>query len=367
MLTKQYNIINKLNIKEYAMIKEIQALRFWAIIFVIVNHLKVIIPDNYQYLYTKFRQIFHTSSGVELFFVIAGYFLMQYLSRQKLDTINEKSIFYLNLIIKKVRRLSPALYFWAIVILLMSVITNNQELWLKPSIMIQKFLATLSYLRNFEEIDRESLFRFSWAVSLEFQFFVIFPIIYLILGKSKTILLSAGLCLLMTFYRFGGEHFWWFRFDGMLFGVLCYVLVNDAIGIDNLKKSLNVSKISVFFISLMLIFELASAFMYLVNFPILKSSIASILSCIMLILALCNKNFFYPTIPIIKNVILWVGDRSYSLFCCHIPAWFVVEQAYISLHLDMKYMIFVQLAMMFIFADITYRLIENMFYKKTKL
>lgn len=349
------------------MVKEIQALRCWAIIFVIVNHLNMIIPSNYQHLYTKFRQIFHTSSGVELFFVIAGYFLMQYLSRQNLYIINEKGKFYLNLIIKKVKRLSPALYFWAIVILLMSVITNNQELWLKPSIMIQKFLATLSYLRNFEEVERESLFRFSWAVSLEFQFFAIFPIIYLILGKYKTILLSIGLCILMTFYRFGGEHFWWFRFDGMLYGVLCYCLVNDVIGIDNLKKLLKVSKISVFFISLILLLELAAVFMYLINFPILKSSIASILSCLMLILALSNRNFFYPTIPIIKNVILWVGDRSYSLFCCHIPAWFIVKQTYISLHIDMKYMFFVQLILMFVFADITYRLIENMFQKKKKL
>lgn len=349
------------------MIKEIQALRCWAIIFVIVNHLNMIIPSNYQHLYTKFRQIFHTSSGVELFFVIAGYFLMQYLSRQNLHAINERARLYLNLIIKKIKRLSPALYFWAITILIMSVLTNNQELWLKPSIMIQKFLATLSYLRNFEESGRESYFGFPWAVSLEFQFFVIFPIIYLTIGKSKSLLLSVGLCLLMTFYRFGDEYFWWFRFDGMLYGVLCYYIVNDLIGIDNLKSSFNVSKVSIFFISLILLFELASVFIYLINFPILKSSMASILSCIMLILALCNRNFFYPSIPIIKNIILWMGNRSYSLFCCHIPAWFIVKQTYISLNLDIRYMFLVQLILMFVFADITYRLIENMFQKKKKL
>ncbi|MCO6546696.1 MAG: hypothetical protein J6583_02815, partial [Gilliamella sp.] len=83
--------------------------------------------------------------------------------------------------------------------------------------------------------------------------------------------------------------------------------------------------------------------------------------------ALCNRNFFYTSIPIIKNIILWMGNRSYSLFCCHVPAWFIVKQTYISLNLDMRYMFLVQLILMFVFADITYRFIENMFQKKKKL
>ena len=58
------------------MIKEIQGLRAIAILFVIFVHLPVLLPTEYFVYWHRLNDSFVTITGVELFFVIAGYFLI---------------------------------------------------------------------------------------------------------------------------------------------------------------------------------------------------------------------------------------------------------------------------------------------------
>ena len=109
---------------ENNMIKEIQGLRAIAILFVIFVHLPVLLPPEYFIYWDTLNRSFVTITGVELFFVIAGYFLIY--SLDKIYTFNIESL--IDFILKKFKRLAPAAYFWVTVALLFSLFTNNVNL-----------------------------------------------------------------------------------------------------------------------------------------------------------------------------------------------------------------------------------------------
>lgn len=168
------------------MIKEVQGLRFWAILMVVFVHSPIIIPTEFAWLKNAIWKVFHTSTGVELFFVLAGYFMIASLEKlgiEKTDKVTSiKSI--MGFIVKKFRRLAPSAYFWVFVALIFSITTNNKALFLEPSVMAQKFFATILWFRNFNEAAQPTHLGYFWALALEFQFFVIFSILYLSLGKK---------------------------------------------------------------------------------------------------------------------------------------------------------------------------------------
>lgn len=71
------------------MIKEVQGLRFWAIIMVIFVHSPGIVSEDYVW-FKKIWKVFHSSTGVELFFMLAGYFMIASLEKLNLHTVDKK-------------------------------------------------------------------------------------------------------------------------------------------------------------------------------------------------------------------------------------------------------------------------------------
>lgn len=339
------------------MIKEIQGLRCWAILMVIFLHLTIIIPPEYRKVYQKIVTIFESATGVELLFVIAGFFLMKSLSKY-----NNKSI--LEFIISKFRRLAPQVYFWVFITLLLSLFTNSQELWLSPSVMLQKFFATIIWLRNFNEGAQPTHLGYFWAISLEFQTFLLFALSYFILGKRITLIISALLCFVMMFYRWGEQASWVFRFDPILYGVLTYCLV-EKLEAKSIHQYFYTSRVNVILASFILILTLSSNQITFINYPNFKTSISALLSSFMLLLALSNNGYFYSKIRILEIVIQWIATRSYALFCCHIVSWLIVKQIFISLHIELSLsmLFWLQISFMILSAELSYRYIENYFIK----
>ena len=67
------------------MIKEVQSLRFFAILMVIFIHSPIIFPKEWGSMKNAIWKVFHTSTGVELFFVLAGYFMVASLEKLELQ------------------------------------------------------------------------------------------------------------------------------------------------------------------------------------------------------------------------------------------------------------------------------------------
>lgn len=350
------------------MIKEIHGLRFWAIFLVVFVHLGIIVPPDYKALYHSVKQVFHTSTGVELFFIIAGYFLMKSLSKiQTSQPASQPAKVYpikelLQFFVKKFQRLAPSAYFWCFIAVIFSFITGNHKLWLEPHIMLQKFFATLIWFRNFNEAANPTALGYLWAVSLEMQFFILFPLIYFLIGKQRTLYLSILICFVMAFYRLGGNYNWLFRFDSMLYGVITYYII-EKINSQTLQSIFCTTKFKRLLIACGLLCVLSTnltAFSAYIN---LKTTISNITVFIMLLLALSNNNYFYSENKWIAKVLDYFSTRSYAIFCAHIPSWFITQEIFHMFNLN-QYLFLAQIGMMLICSEFTYRYIENSLIKK---
>lgn len=342
------------------MIKEIQGLRCIAILLILFIHLPVILPIELFTNWKKVSSIFGTVTGVELFFVLAGYFLMYSLS--KIEKLDWNTL--LSFLVKKYKRLAPASYFWITVALVFSFLTHNTSLWLEPNVMLGKFFSTLLWFRNFNEAYSQTHLGYFWAISLEFQFFVIFSILYFLLGRKNTLYLSILLCLIMMFYRFGENNTkWLFRFDPMLYGVLVYFFL-ERIDNQRLSNLFSSTKFWIFTTSVLLVFILASNESTFRSFPNFKTSVSAITSSIMLILALSKNGYFYLNIKPVSSIIDWISSRSYSIFCCHIIAWCIVKQLAVWFNVQDGYVIFIfGMIFMLLMSELTYKHIEGYFIK----
>lgn len=314
------------------MIKEIQGLRAIAILMVLFVHILAILPPSYYENIINIQKLFFTSTGVEIFFVLAGYFLMHSLDKME-STVKKPQELILDFIINKFKRLAPIVYFWSFIALLFAIFTNNQNssLWLLPITAIKKFLSTLLFLRNFTEVSEASWLGIYWAVSLEFQTFIIVSIIYFVFGKKIVLYLSTFFILLMMVYRFGGNASWLFRFDPILLGILTYQMV-QSIGREKLHKYFDYDKKYKFIISGFTILLLGSTLKVFPDYLNFNITISAFVAGFMVILALSNNGCFYINARYINSIIDWLGSRSYSLYCTHIISWVMIRQGYIFLN-----------------------------------
>lgn len=344
------------------MIKEVQGLRFWAIIMVIFVHSPVMVSADYAW-FKKIWKVFHSSTGVELFFVLAGYFMIASLEKLNLHTIDKKMSARLvaEFIVKKFRRLAPSAYFWIFITLLFSIITNNKALFLDPAQMAQKFFATILWFRNFNEAAQPTHLGYFWAISLEFQFFVVFSIVYLVLGRKYTLYISVFLCLLHIVYR--PQHGWIFRYDPMLYGVLVYYLFH-YVGKDCFSKIFIHNTFLKATLSLLLVLALSAVLPAFSAYPSLKFSISSLVAAFMLILALSQNGHFYAKNKFLARMIDYIASRSYALFCTHILIWCIVKYIYQLLNISDRTLFIPALIAMFIASEFSYRYIENVWVKK---
>lgn len=345
------------------LIKEVNGLRCIAILMVIFFHFFLILTPKYFAYYQRISSVFSSQSGVELLFVIAGYFLMSSLSR--IENYENKVEAIMNFIGKKFKRLVPVAYFWIGITLFFCLISNNPELWHTKSVMIRKFLATIIWFRNFEDVYYGSHFGYFWALSLEFQFFIIFTIIYFYLGKKKTLYLSIIICIIMIFYRPGiGNDNWRFRFDPMLYGVILYYLLEKT-SLEFIHKKFKINRFYTIIWSILLILILASIYVTFSQYPHMLISLCAFVSFIMLLLALSNNSYFYSELFGINRIIDWIASRSYSLYCCHIVSWYIVKQVYAWLGIEYNKNGAIYCIIFMIFsAEFSYRYIENILIKK---
>jgi peptidoglycan/LPS O-acetylase OafA/YrhL len=340
---------------------DIQILRCIAILFVMLVHSIIIIPQDYSHFYFSIKKVFNTGSGVDLFFVMAGFFLS--LSLSKFEGSGKVKAFS-SFIVKKFKRLSPAAYLWSAIPLLMSFIMPNTY-WLSVHDMMIKFLSSVFYLRNFEEVRLTSVFGYFWALGLEFQVFVAFSFIHIFFGRKAYFCSACAVCFTMLFYRPGGVYSWMFRYDSMLYGVLLYLIIVEKGAFNGLLSRISSQQSLKAVLSILLITLLAASF----NIPSDKFNItvlSSIISCVLMAIALNGEGIFGWLPSHIYSMMRVIGNRSYSLFCCHIPSWILTLQVLQGHVSDPAIILLAQLLVMLIFSEITYRFVENVFVRKIK-
>ena len=306
-------------------IPAIDGLRALAVFAVVLYHLGISwIPGGFL--------------GVDLFFVISGYVI----TRLILDSIESAN----GLDIKKfyaarIRRLFPGL-----VVLL--IVTSTMIALFAPD-AIRRFIQDVPYVLSgtnnwhlvalqqdyFQAIGRPPLLQHTWSLAVEFQFYLIWPIILLFIWRrfGKRVVRRAALVIA----TFSGTALFLFslqadnatagRISHIYFGTDTHSLglfLGSALAVSWIPRNLtpNISQraqdfvdgIGVFgFIGLLCIFlfiDQENATLYQIAFPL-----AALFGCATLVSIVHPASRFSPILS--NRVFLWIGQRSYGIYLWH--------------------------------------------------
>ncbi len=327
---------------------EIDGIRAFAVVSVIINHFnKDILQSGYL--------------GVDIFFLISGYVITSSIEKRKNENFRE---FILSFYERRIKRLIPSLIVFILISSVLICLFNYS-----PGLSLKTGISALFGLSNFFLIQQSTnyfatstelnIFTHTWSLGVEEQFYFIFPFLIWFSGfgrktsngrrNFKTILILLTVISLIFFiylyltnpttaYFLMPTRFW-----EMSLGSLTYLSYRGGTKkINTLEK----------FLPFLLI-----CIMILVMFlPISKAILATISIVFLtsfLIFSLKKGTLLFNFFT--NKKIIYIGLLSYSLYLYH---WSVlaISRWTIGIH---WWTIPFQVFIIFILANLSYRLIEN--------
>lgn len=297
--------------------------------------------------------------GVDVFFVISGYLMTKIIIDQLMQDRFSIWKFYL----ARGIRILPALLALTTVIAIAGwflLIPEDYKTYGKHAASSITFLSNIAYLREssdyFSTAAHEKILLHTWSLSVEWQFYIILPIVLLVIGKIKknrTILNSAILIgffiSIFLSYKISQSSqstaFYMIptRAWEMLAGGLVYAYFSQISLSNFTRKSIDILGFGLILISL-IIFETTT----------LWPSVNALLPVFgsMLILIANNQNSFLTK----PKIFQWTGNASYSIYLWHWPIVFFL--GYLGYQND-NLMIVIAILLSLILGWLGYRFIET--------
>ena len=334
--------------------KDIDGLRAIAVIAVIVNHFNsLILPGGYL--------------GVDCFFVISGFVITSSLLMKK---FNSNLDFLRDFYSKRVKRIFPSLIVYvSLMSIFLCFVNNYPGKEIKTAISsifgISNIYIYLSSIDYFGFQSQLNPFVNTWSLGVEEQFYIFFPLFFILLNINNnknnlkklfyliTILSLFSIIGFQAFYKnnFSAVYYLMpFRFWEIGAGCLCSIYCYKA------KKSLKCIKYFVSFSNLLLI----GSFFIPNEYGAFSTLLVIICTCIILL----DDNQNRSSKALFTNKLsLFVGKRSYSLYLWH---WGIltIGKLTISNNISLLFQIFLLATI----SILNYQLVEKNFrYKEWKL
>ena len=290
--------------------KEIDGLRAFAIITVIINHLnKNFMPGGYL--------------GVDIFFVISGFVITSSLNGRTSTTFKE---FIKSFYARRCKRLLPALIIFVLAISIMVCLFNPY-----PSVALKTGLTSLFGISNlyllkqstdyFAQSTQLNVFTHTWSLGVEEQFYLIFPFLVWFTGfgrktkkGSRNLFLVLGGITITSLFGFtylypNNQAAAYFlmptRFWEMASGCLLFLFIQRR---KKIKKILKLIPSFLLLILIVLVMYLPS------SFATTSTLIVVSLTCL-LIGSLQKQTLIYNALTYPKFT--YIGRISYSLYLWH--------------------------------------------------
>jgi len=289
---------------------DIQGLRAISVLFVLIFHINPdVLPGGYL--------------GVDIFFVISGYLILGFIWK-RLEQ-NNFSIF--QFYTKRIYRLAPAFLTVVVISTLVGyfVLLPNEGLT-----YIESLVSTLFYFSNFYFYSQSDYFNstmefapllHTWSLSVEEQFYIVFPIILLMIYKIKKesiihillFLALLSLCFSQLAIHYEQNSFAFFASPTRFFQFIIGGIVSIAVPKNTFSRSLN---------DILMILGLTiigiSVYFYTAQTP--TPGINAIWPSFGAVLVLYSGvNTRYTTVLLSNSLFIWIGNISYSLYLWHWP------------------------------------------------
>jgi peptidoglycan/LPS O-acetylase OafA/YrhL len=333
---------------------DIQVLRAVAVLSVLLFHFTSLLKSGYL--------------GVDMFFVISGYVIFPKILEiySEKNSINRRNLLY-NFYRKRFLRLFPTLATTIVIFnLLLILFTNSEE---HSRILKQAIISLLGFANIGAYFNSGNYFHPNmnpyihlWSLSVEMQIYFLIPLVFLlfkssnIMFKNITIFISAISLILFVYSPINHTIFKELGLNDY-FHNLDYYLTSNRIfefgigGLLALSKNKSLIKSSfkgIINISIFIILILPN------NITILSTVGVVLLTG----LALHFESFKMQSNKI-DCTLVWIGDRSYSIYLVHLPVFYIVKYAAISPFNSNFGIINVSFILTFILGSCIYVLIEN--------
>jgi peptidoglycan/LPS O-acetylase OafA/YrhL len=349
---------------------DIQILRAIAVSAVVVHHAFGNLFVEYPNWIEGYLHYFNGGAGVDLFFVISGYVIgLSFLPSMSDSAPYTKSQAIKSFWIRRVFRIFPLAWFWLFFLLIASMFFNTSgafgsiEANIDGTIYALLQIANYRFEQCFMKYECGPSFVY-WSLSLEEQFYFFLPIVVLLFRRY-----TFHFLLVILVYKLMSEslayHFA-FRFEGIVLGVLLSQCAHKSFYIALGAKLSLVPRwlvICFAYILLVLTFFVSSREIY----GLLGGwgfKVAAILSFIVVWLASYDENYIFSSAYRIKDIFLWVGERSFALYLIHIPAFLLIRELGFNMSGSQKIdsvitTTFLAVVVLVVFSELSYRMIEN--------
>jgi len=331
---------------QHKKIEDIEALRGLSIVFVLLAHIRILPYVEGSAIMGIYRH-FSFSIGVDIFFVISGFVICRSLVSQLSQTETPKFQTIKKFWIRRIFRLLPTAWLWLIITF---IITSLFYIWTGNSVQfslnVKHVLAAFFNVvnayspycwQNCETLEFGSVFvGHYWSLSLEEQFYLIFPLLLFCLNRSFFIaVLCAAILILFAwprplFVSYGS----YFRIDGLCWGVLLGFAANTHL-YANIQKRLTSRPLLILAAAILIIlipYTARHTTEFGADFHRTGFGLVALLSAGLVFIATLNKNLFTSD-TIVSRFLRRLGTYSYSLYVIHLILFVTVIELFKQLDL----------------------------------
>ena len=347
---------------------DIQALRAVAIIMVILQHYRNRLPSPDWYL-GSFNYVNYWA-GVDIFLSISGYLMAKSLTGEIKKTGRTTKTFLLFLS-KRIFRLAPCLLVWGTICIIISYFM--QPSWgVSP---LKSFTTLYTSLLGYSNIhfyrcavtanDCDQMNAVTWSLSLEWQLYAIIAAIMLLFNRKNLTIIFIFIVAIASFLPVTQMYYqsigWWIRPQAFFLGAIIFITGS---------KCYVSNKCTRLFFIIVCIFVLLVApqhFNYRLTLPAIGFAGALLFLCFISGGVVDKKD--NPAYKMLD----WIGDRSYSIYLCHLPLLHVTREVLNKLSLNTVIYenkviyFFAFILLLVVFSDLSYRYVEKKFIRTGRL
>jgi len=345
--------------------QDIQILRAIAILLVVAQHYRGRLPA--PAIYSALFNHVQFWPGVDIFFAISGFLIFRAFSHD-LSASPTKMGAFKEFWIKRFMRLFPALLFWMIVSVSAAAFDKSVN-FASPAKAAAGALAALvgvsnlywsACIPNFTLCGSADFNGVTWSLSLEWQLYALLSFGIFYFGGKRFLICGLLLAVIMSVWPASIFSFpWAFRIQSFLLGSLtAYFIASRHMRNDWLRPW-----IAKAILSAGILIAILSPMHTPQPWVLPAISVGAALCLLSAIQGQSYLGSFF------SKPLEWVGERSYSIYLCHLPIYLTVREIMVRTigiedtptHIAIA-VVFAVTAIM-VFSDLSFRYIETPFQK----